>query len=157
MKSPEKNTESFIQTVKRTIITTAIIAISLFWFRIFPSGGKSNFAIFATIWSIAFCIVFGGHWLELLFINHIKFVLPKNLLFLYFVRICYWFLCSIPLFALATLVNNLLSHRTGRLGDWWTFGFPYIGIQLLMYAIMHMRLKKSFYNGAYWYNPRHQK
>jgi hypothetical protein len=149
VKEPEKNTESFSQTVIRTIITTTIIAIILFLFRIFPSAGKTNLAVFGRIWSIAFCIVFGGHWLELLFINHIKFALPKNILFLYFVRICYWFLCSIPLFVLATLVNNLLSHRTGQLGAWWAFGFLYIGIQLLMYAIMQTRLKKSFYNGVY--------
>ena len=149
MENPEKNTESFVETVKRTIITTTIIAIIINWSGIFPSGEKSKLAVFGMIWLVVFCIVFGGHWLELLFINHIKFVLPKNILFLYFVRICYWFLCSIPLFVLATLVNNLLSHRTGHLGGWWAFGFLYIGIQLLMYAIMHTRLKKSFYNGVY--------
>ena len=149
MEHPEKNTETFIQTSKRTIITTTIIAIILFFLRVFPSDGRSNFVLFGTIWVVIFCIVFGGHWLELLFINHIKFALPKNIFFLYFVRICYWFLCSIPLFALAALANNLLSHRTRHLGDWWTFGFLYIGIQLVMYAIMQIRLKKSFYNGVY--------
>lgn len=149
MRDPEKNTESFIQTVKRTIITTTIIAVILFCFRIFPSGGKTNIAAFATIWTAVFCIVFGGHWLELLFINHIKFVLPKNMLFLYFVRICYWFLSAVLLFAVATLANNLLSQRAGYLGGWWIFGLIYIGIQLVMYAIMHIRFKKSFYNGVY--------
>ena len=149
MKSPEKNTEPFIQTVKRTVITTTIIAIILFLCRVFPTAGKSSLVVFGTIWSVAFCIVFGGHWLELLFINHIKFSLPKNMLLLYFIRICYWFVCSIPLFVLAVLVNNLFSHRAANFDHWWAFGFIYIGIQLLMYAIMHARLKKSFYNGVY--------
>jgi hypothetical protein len=105
--------------------------------------------IFGTIWLVIFCIYFGGHWLELLFVNRIKFMLPKNLLFLYFVRICYWFLSAIILLALASVVYNLLSNRKGPLVEWWIFGLIYIGIQLVMNAIMHMRSKKSFYNGVY--------
>jgi hypothetical protein len=149
MENPEKNTEPFIQTVRRTIITTTIIAIILYLAGIFPASEINKLTVFCIIWSIAFCIVFGGHWLELLFINHIKFILPKNILSLYFIRIVFWFLCSVPLFILANLVSNLLSHKTAHLGHWWTFGLLYICIQLLMYAIMHMRSKKSFYNGVY--------
>jgi len=149
MENPEKNTEPLIQTVIRTILTTTIIAFILYWLHIFPSGGKSKLTQFEMIWSIVFFIVFGGHWLELVFINHIKFALPKNISLLYFVRISYWFLCSIPLFLMMSLINNLFSHKTGNLGHWWIFGFFYIGIQLLMHAIMHIRYKKSFYNGVY--------
>jgi len=149
MENPEKNTESFIQTAGRTVLTTTIIAVILNWLHVFPSGGESKLTVFEIIWLIIFCIVFGGHWLELLFINHIKFALPKNILVLYLLRIVYWFLCSIPLFIAAGLINNLFSHKTGYLGHWWTFGFLYIGIQLLMHAIMHIRFKKSFYNGVY--------
>jgi len=105
--------------------------------------------LFEMIWSIVFCIVFGGHWLELLFINQIKFALPKNMLLLYSIRIAYWFLCAIPLFFIAELVDNLFSHKTAHLGHWWTFGFFYIGIELLMHALMQISFKKSFYNGVY--------
>ena len=149
MQNPEKNTESFLQTVKRTIITTTIIALVLYLINIFPSGESSKLKVFGIIWLVIFSIVFGGHLLELVFINHIKFSLPRNILLLYFIRIGYWFLSSIPLFILANFVSNLFSHKRGHLGNWWTFGFIYIGIQLLMYGIMHIRLKKSFYNGVY--------
>ena len=146
MKNPEKNTESLAQTVKRTIITTTIVALILTLSGIFPSHEKSKAAIFGVVWLAAFCIVFGGHWLELLFINEIKFKLPKNMLLIYFVRLGYWFICSIPLYILANWVVSFFSNKTK---PWWTFGFVYIGIQLLIHAIMHMRLKKSFYNGVY--------
>lgn len=149
MKLSEKNTETFFQTVKRTIVTTAIISIILFLLRVFPSDSRSSFVLLGTIFTAVFCIVFGGHWLEVFFINQIKFVLPKNIFILYFIRIFYWFLSAIPLFALASLVDNLLSNKTRHLGNWWTFGLIYIGIQLVMHAIMHVRLKKSFYNGVY--------
>ena len=62
----EKNTETFIQTVKRTIITTTIIGIILFFLKLFPPDGRNNLVLFGTIWTVVFCIVFGGHWLELL-------------------------------------------------------------------------------------------
>ena len=149
MKNPEKNMESFIQTVIRTILTTTIIAIILFWLHLFPSGINSKVSLFEMIWSVVFCIVFGGHWLELLFINQIKFALPKNITLLYFTRFVYWFLCAIPLFFMAGLINNLFSHKTETLGHWWAFGGFYIGIQLVMHAIMQIKTKKSFYNGVY--------
>jgi hypothetical protein len=149
MENPEKNTESFIQTIIRTIVTTTIIAVILYCSHIFPSGEKSKLTLFEMIWSAVFCIVFGGHWLELIFINHLKFALPKSILVLYFIRISYWFLCSIPLFFLAELIANLFSDNRVYLGHWWTFGFFYIGIQLIMHAIMYIRFKKSFYNGVY--------
>ncbi len=149
MKNPEKFTESFTKTVIRSIITTTIIAIILYWAHVFPTGDKSKLELFEMIWSIVFCIVFGGHWLELLFINYIKFALPKNILLLYVIRIAYWFLCAIPLFFTAEWVDNLFSHNAGHLGQWWIFGFFYIGIELLMHGIMQIRAKKSFYNGVY--------
>ncbi|MGZ3778208.1 MAG: hypothetical protein ACXVI9_11825 [Mucilaginibacter sp.] len=46
-------------------------------------------------------------------------------------------------------MENLFSYQAGNLGRWWVFGFFYIGIQLVMHAIMHLRFKKSFYNGVY--------
>ncbi|MDB5124570.1 MAG: hypothetical protein JWP94_2699 [Mucilaginibacter sp.] len=149
MEDPEKNTEPFVQTAIRAILTTTIIAVILSWLHIFPSGDKSKLTLFEMIWLIVFCIVFGGHWLELVFINQVKFALPKNIVLLYFIRIGYWFLCSIPLFFIANLINDLFSHKTEQLGHWWAFGFFYNGIQLLMHAIMHIRFKKSFYNGVY--------
>ena len=149
MKDPEKYPESFLQTVNRTIFTTAIITFILYYFDTIPPDGKSKLIAFGIIWTVIFCIVFGGHWLELLFINFIKFGLPKSMLLLYFVRVCYWFLSSILLFLIANTVRNLLENKSGQLGNWWIFGLLYIGIQLVMYAIMQLRLKKSFYNGIY--------
>jgi len=149
MKDPEKNTEPFLQTIIRTIITTTIIAIILLLVHLFPAGDKSKLTLFEMIWAMVFCILFGGHWLELVFINYIKFALPKNIFLWYGTRIVYWFLCAIPLFYLMNFVANLFSYQAGHLGGWWVFGLFYIGIQLVMHAIMQIRVKKSFYNGVY--------
>jgi hypothetical protein len=149
MKNPEKITESFIRTIIRTVVTTTIIAAILYGLHIFRHIEQSKLTQFEMIWLIVFCIVFGGHWLELLFINRIKFVLPKNIPLLYFIRIAYWFLCAIPLFLIANEIVSLFTHKTHLLGHWWIFGLFYICIQLFMHAIMQIRTKKSFYNGVY--------
>ena len=87
--------------------------------------------------------------ISLLFINVIKFRLPGNIYVLYIVRVCYWFVSSILLFLIANAIRALFVSNSRQLGNWWSFGFLYIGVQLLMYAIMQIRLKKSFYNGVF--------
>ena len=149
MKDPEKNAEPLIQTIKRTIITTTIIAIILYFVNIFPHSGESKVIVFGIIWAAIFCIVFGGHWLELLYINHIKFALPGNILVLYVSRLIYWFLSSIPLFMIANFIIGTFLHKNRSLNSWWAFGLLYIGIELFMQLITHLRFKKSFYNGVY--------
>lgn len=149
MKNPEKYKESFIQTIVRTIITSAIIALILNWLHVFHSAEKSKILLFEIIWLVVFCIVFGGHWLELLFINRIKFALPKSKLLLIVSRIVFWYLCSIPLFFCGNFIIDLFSQKTAHLGQLWIFGFCFIGIELFMHALMQIRNKKSFYNGVY--------
>jgi hypothetical protein len=127
MVHPEKNTETFIETIKRTFVTTIIIAIILFFLRVVPPNGSSKLVLLGMIWALVFCIVFGGHWLELLFINHIKFALLKNIFLFYCLRIFYWFLCAVPLFALASLSNNLCSHEQG---NWATGGHLVLSISV---------------------------
>ncbi|MEP7256048.1 MAG: hypothetical protein ABI666_09735 [Ferruginibacter sp.] len=149
MKNPEKITEMFLQTLFRTVIAATIISLILYSIHVIPFNGKSKLTEYAVIWAAFFSIFFVGHWIELLFINVIKFRLPRNIYVLYIVRVCYWFVSSILLFLIANTIRELLVSNSRQLGNWWSFGFLYIGVQLLMYAIMHIRLKKSFYNGIY--------
>lgn len=149
MQKPEKNTQPFTQTITGIIITTTVITTILVLTGAFPWYEKTKLEIFGIIWAAVFCIVFGGHWLELLFVNYLKFVLPQHIVFLYVIRIGYWFLSSIPLFFLARFVIQSLSNDQRQFGHWWAFGFLYISIEMFMYGIMQVRTKKSFYNGVY--------
>jgi len=149
MKNPEKINESFLQTLMRAILAATIISIILYSIHVIPFNGKSKILEYGVIWIVFFSIFFIGHWLELFFINVIKFYLPKNIFVLYIVRIAYWFVSSIPLFFIASTLRELLVNKSRQLSNCWSFGFIYIGVQLLMYAIMQIRLNKSFYNGVY--------
>ena len=149
MKDPEKITETFLQTLVRTIITTTIVSLVLYFIHVIPFHGKNKLLEYGVIWTAFFSIFFVGHWLELFFVNIIKFLLPKNIFVLYIVRVCYWFVSSMLLFFIANTTRELLVSNSRYLGNYWSFGFLYIAIQLLMYAIMQIRFKKSFYNGIY--------
>jgi hypothetical protein len=149
MKNPEKFPERFPQTIIRTVMLAAVIAIVITLLHLFPAGQRSKFAQFGMIWLMAFGIVFGGHWLELLFINYLKFALPKNMPVLYMSRIVYWFFCAIPLLFIVNLIGGLFTYTAGLPGQWWALGLGYIGIELFMHALMQVRYQKSFYNGVY--------
>lgn len=149
MKSSQKYSEPFLKVVLRTLVTSAVIALILTFARVFPYQGMGKTAVFGLIWLMLFCVVFGGHWLEVLFINYLKDMLPQNILLLYFARIAYWILCSVPLFILANFAANSLTSHGMHLGNWESFGLVYIGIELIMHTFMYFRWKKSFYNGVY--------
>lgn len=149
MEKPEKFKEAFSKTLIRTVITATIIAAILFFAHAFPSGDQTKLNLLIMIWLMVYIIVLGGHLLELIFINYLKFVLPKNIILLYVIRIAYWFLCAIPLIFGAGLIHNLFVHKNGPMVYDYTFGVFYIGIELFMHAMMQIRFRKSFYNGVY--------
>jgi len=150
MRLPEKNQERFQRTIVRTIVTTTLITIILMLSHLFPGHQVSKSNLFGIVWTMIFSIVFTGHWLEIIFINYLKFKLPLgNLALLYFTRIIYWFISAIPLYMLANVIRGLLTNQGFRLGNWWIFGFFYILLELFFQAVIHFRLKKSFYNGVY--------
>lgn len=149
MEAPQKFPEAVVRTLIRTLITATIIAALIYFLRLFPQGQKSKLSQFEMIWLMIFSIVFVGHWLELLFINYLKFALPKNMPLLYTERIVYWFVCAIPLFFIAGFIYRSFTGGSGGFANWWMFGLIYIGIELFMHAIMQAKFKKSFYNGVY--------
>ncbi|MEP6677382.1 MAG: hypothetical protein ABJA78_19635, partial [Ferruginibacter sp.] len=131
MKNPEKITETFLQALFRTAITATIISLVLYFIHVIPFNGKSKLLEYGILWAAFFSIFFVGHWLELFFINVIKFRLPRNIYVLYIVRVCYWFVSSILLFLIANAIRELLVSNSRQLGNCWSFGFLYIGVQLL--------------------------
>ena len=148
LKSSEKLHEPLLRTIMRTPITTTIITIC-FYYEILFHLTDDKLKLFGIAWAETFCIVFCGHWPELLFINYIKFHLPKNIFVLYLVRFAYWYICSIPLFLLCNYVGSILSGENFEAGHWWNFGFVYIFMEMIMYSLLYLRFRKSFWNGVY--------
>ena len=148
MIKPEKFHESFQKTVLRTALTAAVLTVIFYFGDVFQTNGN-KLKIFGICWASIMCITFGGHWTEILFINYLKFYLPKNLAALYTSRIIMWYATAIVLFFISQYVFNSLSGGNETIGGWWTFGFLYILIQMIIHGIIHLQIKKSFWNGVY--------
>jgi len=146
----EKIDERFGRTIVRGMGTTTIITAVLGWSHILPAPAALPVDAFEVLWTMVFSIVFVGHWLEMLFVNYLKLQMPEATLpMLYLTRIVYWYLSAIPLFILAGWIRHLMTARPLYVGGWYLVGFFYIGLQLFMQAVIHIRRKKSFYNGVY--------
>jgi hypothetical protein len=91
---------------------------------------------------------FGGHWIDLLFLNGIRPHLPSTPVVQRLARLAVWFAGGILLAAGARLTAGVLLART-RLSwlTWATAGALFIGVELVAHAALHLRSRPSFYDG----------
>jgi hypothetical protein len=91
---------------------------------------------------------FGGHWIDLLFLNGLRPHLPENRLIQRLSRLVVWFVggvalaIGVRLTARALFDNPPLSWLT-----WASAGAAFVGIELVAHAALHLRGRPSFYNG----------
>lgn len=90
---------------------------------------------------------FGGHWIELAFLNYLRPRLPASSLVQRMVRLVVWFLAGIFLVIGVRLTATLLlAHRVAWL-TWATAGIAFVVIELVAHVGLQLRGRPSFYNG----------
>ena len=149
MIKPEKFHEPILHVLLRTSLTAVILASIFNYKELFAGDFSSKMKLLGIESAATMCFVFGGHWLEIFFINFLKNYLPKNLFVLYPVRIAYWYISAIPLYFLYHYVSNFLTGKNYEIGNWWMIGITYIFIEMVMYGILFLLMRKSFWNGVY--------
>jgi hypothetical protein len=90
---------------------------------------------------------FGGHWIDLLFLNWLRPRLPSTKSSQRVARIGIWFVGGAVLALGVRLTAQLLQHA--RMA-WLTLvvgGGLFIAIELVTHAALHLRGRPSFYNG----------
>ena len=91
---------------------------------------------------------FGGHWVDLLFLNWVRPRLPSASHVQRAVRIGLWFVGGIVLAFGARLTAMLLLARSPVSWlPWAIAGTAFVTIELIAHAAMHFRGRPSFYNG----------
>lgn len=102
-------------------------------------------------WPIAFVLMlwptFGGHWLELWYLDWLRPRLPSTLGILYLARLAAWFVGGCLLGLGMSGTTRVLGVPSTRLPAWWLAGLAFIGIELIVHAGLQVRGKASFYNG----------
>ena len=127
-----------MEAIRTTLARTVTIAVI---------GGAllARWMVGLAAWPVAallvFWISFGGHWVEVFFLNCVR---PR----LAGLRILVWFIGGIGLFfGMRITAMAFASHMYGRWPPWWTGGLAFIGIELAVHLALQLFGRPSFYNG----------
>jgi len=138
--------QPYRERFRTTILRTGAIAIiggavlALFW------GGRPG------RWPIATLLVlwpsFGGHWLEVWFLNWLRPRLAVARGVQVGVRLLVWFVGGFVLAVGMRLTTIVLTRfRPAHWPAWWIGGLAFIGIELVAHLVLQLRGRPSFYNG----------
>ena len=130
--------EPFWVTLARTGTIALVVGALLAWWR----GGHWLVATLLVLWPS-----FGGHWLELWFLNWLRPRLPSGRTSQTAVRILVWFVGGIGLAFGMRLTAMALRGFRPRGWAWWLGGVGFIGVELVVHLVLQVQGRPSFYNG----------
>ena len=125
------------RTIGIAVVAGAVVAVSSGRFHLWPEISL------VILWPS-----FGGHWIDLLFLNGLRPHLPPGRAVQRLARLAMWFAGGIVILAGAQLTARMLPERP-RL-DWLTWsiaGAVFVAIELTAHAVLYLRGRPSFYDG----------
>ena len=138
--------QPYKEPIRATLMRTGTIALvggallARAW-----GGGLARWPI-ATL--LALWPSFGGHWVELWFLNWLRPRLPDTRAAQMGARIGVWFVGGTGLALGMGLTAMMLSDvRPAQWPVWWVGGLAFIGIELVVQLVLQLRGHSSFYNG----------
>jgi hypothetical protein len=91
---------------------------------------------------------FGGHWVEIWFLNWLRPRLPIARTAQTAARIVVWFVCGSALaLGMGVTATALTGFSRPRWPAWWLGGLAFIGVELVAHLFLQLRSRSSFYNG----------
>jgi hypothetical protein len=136
--------QQYREPLSITILRTGMIAIGVgavvarFW------GGLAR-------WPIATLLVlwpsFGGHWVEVWFLNWLRPRLSIARGLQVAARLGVWFVGGTGLAIGMGLTAMAIGFRTANWPGWWLGGLAFIGIELVAHLVLQLGGRPSFYNG----------
>jgi hypothetical protein len=133
------------EPLRRTLIRTGAIAIIIGAAIALPRGGIRAWPV-ATL--IALWPAFGGHWVELWFLNWLRPRLPATQIVHVAARLATWFVGgAIMAIGMKLTAVALAGSRPVKTPTWWVGGLAFIGIELIVHLVPQLLGRRSFYNG----------
>jgi hypothetical protein len=130
-------------TLVRTGTIALVIGAVLAW-RLGGGLARWPIAILLVFW-----LSFGGHWVELGFLNGLRPRLPVMRAVQVGVRVGVWFIGGIGL-ALGMRLTAMALTGFGPARHWpalWFGGLAFIGIELVVHLVLQLRGRPNFFNG----------
>ena len=108
-------------------------------------GGLASWPI-ATL--LALWPSFGGHWVELWFLNWLRPRLPFSRAWQAGARVGVWFIAGIGLgLGMRLTAFALAGFRRGHWPGWWMKGLAFIALELAVHLVLQLRGRPGFFNG----------
>src|SRR3954451_21809725 len=133
--------EPLATTVMRNATIALVVGALVAW-------RSHNPAMWPVSTGLALWLTFGGHLLEVWYLNWLRPRLAPSRLGGVAARVIVWLVGGIALG-----VGVVWSMRLSRLTQWmrpswWMFGVIFIGVELIAHAALALRRRPSFYDGA---------
>ena len=137
--------QPFREPFRITMLRTGMIAIVVGAVLAGLWGGLAR-------WPLATLLVlwpsFGGHWVELWFLNWLRPRLSIARGMQIAARIGVWFVGGAGLaIGMCLTAMALAGFRPAQWPAWWLGGLAFIGIELVAHLVLQLRGQPSFYNG----------
>jgi hypothetical protein len=137
--------QPFREPFRITILRTGMIAIVVGAVLARLWGGLAR-------WPIATVLVlwpsFGGHWVEVWFLNWLRPRLSIARAVQVAARVAVWFVGGTGLaIGMGLTAMALARFRPAHWPVWWLAGLAFIGVELVAHLVLQLRGRPSFYNG----------
>ena len=130
--------QPYREPLRTTLIRTSAIALVMGGVSASLTGGLARWPVSA-LWML--WPAFGGHWVEVWFLNWLRPRIPEGRAVQVAARLSVWFVGGIVL--LIGMVATGFAWRS----PWWVGGLAFIGIELVAHLALQLRGRPSFYNG----------
>ena len=129
------------EPLRATLVRTVLIAVA-----VGVVVGRVRFWLPWAAWAL--WPSFGGHWVEILFLNWLRPRLRAERWVQISARFVIWILGGTVLMMGARVTGLGLGIPELRMPPWWLGGPIFIGVELFVHALFQVRGKPSFYNGG---------
>jgi hypothetical protein len=135
----------FHEPLRKTLIRTVLIAVIAGAVIARLSGGWSRWPLDSLL---AFWITFGGHWVEVWFLNGVRPRIPAAGGIQKSARLAVWFFGGVLLGVGIVLTARAFGERIAwQWSKWWVFGAFFIVVELVVHLTLLLRGQPGFFRG----------
>jgi hypothetical protein len=135
--------QPFHEPLRTTLLRTGALALAGGALLAHWMGGLTRWPL-ATLFVLWFS--FGGHWVELFFLNALRPRLPAARRVQVAARLAVWFAGG-TILGLGIAFTAMLAAYPGRRIAWWLAGAAFVVVELLVHLGAQMRGRPNFYDG----------
>jgi len=137
--------QPYREPLRITMLRTGIIAsvVGAVLARLWGGVARWPMATLLALWPS-----FGGHWVEVWFLNWLRARLSIARGVQVAARVGVWFVGGAGLtIGMGLTAMALAGFRPAHWPAWWLGGLAFIGIELVMHLVLQLSGRPSFYNG----------